>query len=388
VTQALDLPLPVLINATGTGANVTYAPLQGVNGAKVRVSYPDMNTGDSIRLVMAGTPGAGSPTIAPKPGETDKTVEFDIPASAIAANIGATNKTFTLQYQVTRGGGSPNPSGTVTVTVTPIHLSNLPRVQINKTSHGGTLNVGQLSGNGQAATINPWPFSKAGQKVWISISGTTGSLKVLDGYSITEAEAANGLANKPVQRAWLQSQAHHREIIVLFKIGLNGAQTESEAITSRLTNYIISKMHGVVVDYTPFDNRSYNGWTTGPAVQPGDLSFKELGGRLRLFNYTTTNNSAGILLRKTINNLVVGREYQFTVSVLNANIPPVIFYPRISLETSQGQLTSPLTLIGSYWLQISGVFTAASSSIELRFVSHQADGNGNDYYMSDFKLEY
>ena len=171
VTQALDLPLPVLINATGTGANVTYAPLQGVNGAKVRVSYPDMSTSDSIRLVMAGTPGAGSPTIAPKPGETDKTVEFDIPASAIAANIGNSNQSFTLKYEVTRAG-QVSPSGTVTVTVTPLPTSELTKttIQINQAS-GTTLDLSAIT-SGATVRIGSWPFISNGCPVWLEIKGT------------------------------------------------------------------------------------------------------------------------------------------------------------------------------------------------------------------------
>ena len=171
VTQALDLPLPVLINATGTGANVTYAPLQGVNGAKVRVSYPDMSTSDSIRLIMVGTSGAGSPTIAPKPGETDKTVEFDIPASAIAANIGNSNQSFTLKYEVTRAG-QVSPSGTVTVTVTPLPTSELTKttIQINQAS-GTTLDLSAIT-SGATVRIGSWPFISNGCPVWLEIKGT------------------------------------------------------------------------------------------------------------------------------------------------------------------------------------------------------------------------
>ncbi len=133
-----------LTQATGTGAICILAPSNVLNGGTVEVRYAPMYTTDSIKVMMVGTAGAGSPVIAAKSGLTSGVVTFAIPAAAIAANIGNTNKTFTLKYDVTRAGVVRS-SQVVTVTVTPIPDANLPRPLINGVAHNGTLDIAAMT---------------------------------------------------------------------------------------------------------------------------------------------------------------------------------------------------------------------------------------------------
>ncbi|KJH84543.1 hypothetical protein UG46_20575 [Pseudomonas fluorescens] len=139
-----SLKLPNLLEASGEGAEQRLAPLDAINGATVRIAVAGLLATDMIKLTLTGAPGAGTPNIAPVPGEADGSVDIPIPASVIAANIGnGVNSTFTLRYEVIRGTQT-TPSGTVTVTVSPLPSSSLvsPVFFINNAE---TLNVLDLS---------------------------------------------------------------------------------------------------------------------------------------------------------------------------------------------------------------------------------------------------
>lgn len=74
-------------------------PMQALEGATVRVEYPGMLATDSITMSWSGVAGAGSPSLAAKQGSATGRVLFDIPKTAVAANIG---KTVEVAYTVTR----------------------------------------------------------------------------------------------------------------------------------------------------------------------------------------------------------------------------------------------------------------------------------------------
>jgi len=244
-----DLRLPVLLQASGSGASVTLAPLSALNGGTVRVSYTGMLTTDSIRVIMVGNGAAGSPVLPAKGGSTSGSVDFPIPASAIAANIGNSNRIFTLRYEVTRGSET-KPSGTVTVTVTPIPAANLPRAVIHNIPTGGTLDLNTFAGNAWAA-LGRWPFIAGGQRVWIICSSAgVADLYVLNGVAITAAEAANGLANITVLRTWLESVPNNQQIQVKSQVTLNGSLSPGDVITLPTTTYTLVNYPPLSIDQT------------------------------------------------------------------------------------------------------------------------------------------
>ncbi|MFL1482471.1 hypothetical protein, partial [Pseudomonas grimontii] len=55
-----ELPVPKLIEATGSGTSANLAPMKAQDGATVEVRFL-MHTTDSIKVTMTGTAGAGSP---------------------------------------------------------------------------------------------------------------------------------------------------------------------------------------------------------------------------------------------------------------------------------------------------------------------------------------
>ncbi|WP_065927579.1 hypothetical protein [Pseudomonas sp. 8 R 14] len=236
-TLPAEFPVPKLTQATGTGTAVTLDPLNAQNGATVSVEYTPMYTTDSIKITMVGSPDAGSPDIAPKPGVTSGVVTFDIPKTAIAANVGTVNKTFTLQYEVTRAG-VVHSSKIVTVTVTPIPQANLPRPLINGVAHNRTLDIRAMSAN-PPLNIAPWPLQVAGNKVWLIFhceGAQTNPYKVWDGYA---NPSASGIDHY-VLLSWLRSCPDGKEIRVEFKVAFDPNANEAGAVSFPHTIYTAS----------------------------------------------------------------------------------------------------------------------------------------------------
>jgi len=251
-----QFPLPTLTQATGSGSPVTLAPLNAQNGATVSVAFSPMYTTDKIKVTMVGTSGLGSPVIAEKNGLAGGVVTFDIPKTAIAANIGKANKTFTLKYEVTRAGVTRS-SLILTVTVTPIPVSALPQVIINRVPHNGLLDLNTITGNPLAAVLK-WPFIATGQRVWITLNASGHEpLPVLTNYPILSSEL-NGLTNKPVSRDWLQKIPPDDPISVEIKVTLDGSADVSRAVSFAPTTYKVKRVPAV--DRTDFSNYDWNEW--------------------------------------------------------------------------------------------------------------------------------
>ncbi|ROM53855.1 hypothetical protein BK651_13095 [Pseudomonas rhodesiae] len=254
LTAIGELRLPNLVQASGIGASQTLAPLTALNGGTVEVSYDGMLTTDIIKVTMVGNGAAGSPNIPEKNGSISGTVSFPIPAHAIGVNIGRTNQTFTLQYKVTRNG-SPKDSGVVTVTVTPIPVGNMPRPLINNIPAGATLDLNTFVGDALAA-LAKWPFSAAGQRVWlICSSANVGDRYVLNGEPISQSEATNGLANKPVLRTWLESVPNGQQIELKAQVTLDGSQTPGRETPFQSTTYKVSQ--AFQIDRSDMDLNGY-----------------------------------------------------------------------------------------------------------------------------------
>ncbi|MGQ7863361.1 hypothetical protein ACUN0G_29385 [Pseudomonas sp. 32A] len=141
-------------------------------------------------------------------------------------------------------------------------------------------------------------------------------------------------------------------------------------------------------DLTTFTGSNLNGWARGPALSDiRDVAFRIYGTNTVLFNDTfRSGNKAGIILSKRFNNLVVGRQYEFSLTARRVNARD--FIPVLSLSTSQAVLTNPVTLSTfNAWVPIGGVFTANSSSVVLYIHSHQSSPDGNDYEIDNILFQ-
>ncbi|WP_017479731.1 hypothetical protein [Pseudomonas sp. PAMC 26793] len=137
-------------------------------------------------------------------------------------------------------------------------------------------------------------------------------------------------------------------------------------------------------DHTTFTGSNLNGWARGPALSDDrDIAFRTYDGNTVFHNYTyPPGNKAGVILSKTFNNVVLGRRYEFSLSA--RRFEGWYFAPILSLSTSEGVITSQVTLSTPYeWVTVRGVFTTNNVSITLNVNSHYPTHEGNDYEVDD-----
>ncbi|WP_176470122.1 hypothetical protein [Pseudomonas sp. Irchel s3f10] len=269
------LPLPQMPQATGTGAAVTLAPLNAQTGGRVIVAYTGMSDKHSIQLTMTGTPGAGSPTIAPKPGVASGSVEFLIPTEAIAANIGNTAKTFTLQYEVTQGTHK-FPSLALTVTVTPLPAAELEKLSIVQ-AVGDELDVTQLSA-GATFRAGVWAFMKTGHPVWLVLKGKNAQGNEHDrvvwkvpGSAVYQAWIDTGKYEQVIPYSYLKDLGHDTDLELHYKLALTLSQVEADAIVGPVKAYKIKAVEDVKPEITSVKDSKgaeivHDGGTVDPVV--------------------------------------------------------------------------------------------------------------------------
>lgn len=243
------LPLPQMPQATGTGASVTLAPLDAQTGARVVVAYTGMNEKHSIKLTVLGTPGAGSPNIPAKPGVTSGSVEFLIPAEAVAANIGNSAKSFTLQYEVT-SGSSKTPSQTLTVTVMPLPAAELAKLSIVQ-AEGDELDLSKVTA-GATFRAGVWAFMKHGQPVWAELKGKTAQgaahnhvIWRVPGAAVNQTWIDAGKYEQAVPYSYLKDLGHDSDLEIHFKAALTLSQVEADAIVGPVKRYRVKAVEDV-----------------------------------------------------------------------------------------------------------------------------------------------
>ena len=267
----VEFPVPKLTQATVTGATTaTLAPLNAQTGGTVSVQFTPMYTTDKIKVTMVGTAGAGSPVIAEKNGLASGVQTFDIPKAAIAANIGNANKTFTLKYEVTRGGVT-RPSATLTVTVTPIPQAELLKTVMQILQANQTTKILDLSTVTAGATsqVTTWPFIAVDHPVWLRITGRKADDTMIPvifpwngdtGARVNSTWLNQGFLNAPLGYSGLKDLGHGKKLTMEFKAAMSISKVEADAIVFPLVEYTIQNLT-LLDDYTNFSDYNWNGWT-------------------------------------------------------------------------------------------------------------------------------
>ncbi|WP_434768862.1 Ig-like domain-containing protein [Pseudomonas triticicola] len=244
------LPLPQMPQATGTGASVTLAPLDAQTGARVVVTYTGMNEKHSIKLTILGTPGAGSPDIPAKPGVNNGSVEFLIPAEAVAANIGNSAKNLTLQYEVTSPGSNEVPSKTLTVTVMPLPAAELDKLSIVQ-AEGDELDLSKVTA-GATFRAGVWAFMKDRQPVWAELKGKTAQgaahnhvIWRVPGAAVNQDWINAGKYEQTVPYSYLKDLGHDSDLEIHFKAALTLSQVEADAIDGPVKRYRVKAVEDV-----------------------------------------------------------------------------------------------------------------------------------------------
>lgn len=231
-------PHPEIKYATPpTGPVVVISPVTVENKCQVLVSYPNMNQGgvDQITLYWL-LPDGTALEVDTLPGLDGGTVTFNISNDIVAVSI---NTTIQLQYETVLGRGGSGSSEVQSVTVLAIPQASLPKGLINGVPDGGTINPASLSGNAVLKMLK-WPFSRAGQFAWITLSSPgVAALNLLVAHEVTPSEAANGFANIAVLRSWLLSVPNNGTVTVTPHVNFVKHPDKTQAVAFPTTRYVI-----------------------------------------------------------------------------------------------------------------------------------------------------
>lgn len=259
IVQALPsvLPHPFIGGTADVDQDVTVAPLSIEHNTTVTVKYAGMSGNDVIRLRWIYADGTHDETSLR--GVAGGELVFNLTSAKVLHR--SVNSTVQLRYWVDRGGvEDPIPSQVQTVRVGTIPAASLAGPRINGLASGSTLDLSAFTGNG-VASLAKWALSNINQRAWITCSsaGVT-PLEVLGagGALISAPEAANGLVNKAVGRAWLEGLADRAQITVTAVVNYAGDQDRTKAVTFTATNYSVLKSK--LNDITNFEGYNFNGW--------------------------------------------------------------------------------------------------------------------------------
>lgn len=234
-----------------TGPVVSIDPLTVENKCQVNVSYPGMNKGGTDSVILRWIHADGTQFyLGPQDGLDGGTVTFNINNLILGSSV---NSIVSLQYSVVLASGGEGSSEVQRVMVGSLAPDDLPRVLINYIPHGASINPPALTGDALAGSPK-WRLSVENQHVWSTI--TTDSpgvvpLVLLQNHPINAIEQANGLANVPVSRDWLQSLPDGARITVSTKVNYQpGIKDEFAAVSFPDTEYTISLTSPLVIDQT------------------------------------------------------------------------------------------------------------------------------------------
>ncbi len=218
VREPLDLRAPAVEGATSEGMpgdNKAYiaAKLTTQNGAFVTLP-PSLviGAGDRVEVHWDGHPEGGQ-YIATHPYDAENPLRFQVPSSAIAANMEASDngeaKRFAVFYRFTPSGGVSEDSESLLLRILPLLQSSYPNVQCTDLV-GTNLSLKSVPEAGANLTLAKWPFIAAGQLVTIRASGLIGSGAPIffdvrnHERPVTDQEAINGIDNEKLSKNFLR----------------------------------------------------------------------------------------------------------------------------------------------------------------------------------------
>ncbi|WP_214512011.1 Ig-like domain repeat protein, partial [Pseudomonas brassicacearum] len=249
-----ELPPPKVVQAP----DALLDPFDALAGVDIEVGYGSMDPSlDTIILKWLGTPGPGTSEDQEQSADQSGKVLFHLDASFVGANI---NRLVNVSYGVDRYGYvTPSEILPLIISVFTDPETQLPHPQVTQAADQ-VLNLATFSGNAEA-TLSKWPFSAAGQKVWLRLEGQTENatphvIVLLAGTAISEGQASSGL-RESVLRNELENLGHDTPLELICKVNFSGEGDEAFAIGFPITRYIFKTRHDWVV---PEIQRVYDTW--------------------------------------------------------------------------------------------------------------------------------
>ncbi|MBD8708156.1 hypothetical protein IFT47_16090 [Pseudomonas sp. CFBP 13711] len=255
----LNLPPLAVLGDTPEG----LAPMRVINGATVQIIYPNPLPSDVIALLWNGKNDA----VDWQNGAA--TITFIVPPSEIGLVVG---KTIDVQYAVRRGT-TWSTSPALRLNVLPLMEGDFKMPKVTQATDGtlGVLDLSTFTGDAEII-IEPWPFIKEGQRVWLDMTGGTAPLPILDKHQVAPGEDTSGISSS-ISRASLELFSDIATIEFPAKVQLDGSDSLNGANDFPLLKLqLIPKGKGSGSGSENFDESPIGEFAT--IFETADLKFK------------------------------------------------------------------------------------------------------------------
>ncbi len=257
-------------------------------GATIWVSFQQMRPSDRVRACWTGIPGVGT-YCETKDGNSHQTLEFDVPAAVVGANIHPAGRDITVQYFLIRGTRE-TPSEVLTLRL--LALTTLPIPTIEGIGDTPVLDLSRLNGT-ERTTLSRWPFIQRLQRMWMEYEGT-----YADGSHYFEATYTNNLVTAdgelngilpPTPVDELRKLRDGSRLTIRFWVSFDRGSDKSTALLFRVREHLVQALPGVLPH--PFIGGASG---TGPSVTVEPLSIEN---NMRVtVRYTGMNSTDRIFL--------------------------------------------------------------------------------------------
>lgn len=208
--------------------NRVLDPLDSANlqGATGRVEVIGYRTGDTVRLIVEGAMGAGSPTLAPKELNSNSRARFPLDSAFIAANLG---KQVKLSFEHLRNGKPIQTSPNLWATIGPIpdYHPELPVPAIDGVN-GVDLDVTQLHAQ-TLLDVRQWPHQVKNQPVSVIYSGTDRDGKATS-FTDAGSPAPDSGLSRPIPLDWLFTLRDSSSLKISMSVTYSGKPDDTEAV--------------------------------------------------------------------------------------------------------------------------------------------------------------
>jgi hypothetical protein len=310
-------------------------PLDNPTGANGRVEVLGWQAGDTVYLMVAGAPGAGSPVFAAKPLNANNRANFALPVSFINANMGGL--AVEVFYKLIRDGRE-HLSFSTSITVSGI-VDDDPRLPTPAIDGavGNELDVTSMQASDQLRVV-AWPVQQLGQRVWLRYDGFDANGAAIF-FEDRQGEAHDTVAGliRPAALDWLKTLKNGSALTITFSVSFDGVK----AVRFPVRTYSVKVSSVENFDSTRIQKITAVGGTiVTEKLKITLLSRANALGFLDVLDYTLA--SQGMIQGNVIRNYVAygGDSISFSFELINGTASRVsLWYVPSNITISMGSLS-------------------------------------------------
>lgn len=239
--------------------NGVLHPLDNQQGANGQVEVQGWRQGDTVRLIVKGSAGVGSPVFTAKPLNSNNRANFPLDKAFINANMGREPVVF--EYKFIRDSNE-HTSLSTTITVAKIKDGDLqlPTPMLDGANHSNNeLDVASLPNTAQLR-LSEWPLQEKGQCLWVLYEGINA-----DGAAVSFEDSKGefhdtlpGLV-RPAPVSWLKTLKRGSKLTIYVQVNFDGVADKSTATKFPIQTYLIKTITVEKFESTPLQQISVAG---------------------------------------------------------------------------------------------------------------------------------